>query len=199
MTPAGENILVILSSPSGAGKTTLTKKLQQKYNNFKISVSHTTRPPRSNEVDGVDYNFITKKKFEDLINDKEFYEYAKIFDNYYGTLKKNVDKILKKNDIIFDIDWQGTKQLSKFKALKLVKLYLITDSKSELKKRLLNRDQNTKEEIEKRFNSFDEDVKHWKDYDYIIINKNLEVCFKQIEKIITSYKKNLSSSFRKVQ
>ena len=199
MTPAGENILVILSSPSGAGKTTLTKKLQQKYNNFKISVSHTTRPPRSNEVDGVDYNFITKKKFEDLINDKEFYEYAKIFDNYYGTLKKNVDKILKKNDIIFDIDWQGTKQLSKFKELKLVKLYLITDSKSELKKRLLNRDQNTKEEVEKRFNSFDEDVKHWKDYDYIIINKNLEVCFKQIEKIITSYKKNLSSSFRKVQ
>ena len=199
MTPAGENILVILSSPSGAGKTTLTKKLQQKYSNFKISVSHTTRPPRSNELDGVDYNFITKKKFEDLINDKEFYEYAKIFDNYYGTLKKNVDKILKKNDIIFDIDWQGTKQLSKFKELKLVKLYLITDSKSELKKRLLNRDQNTKEEIEKRFNSFDEDVKHWKDYDYIIINKNLEVCFKQIEKIITSYKKNLSSSFRKVQ
>lgn len=199
MTPAGENIMVILSSPSGAGKTTLTKKLQQKYNNFKISVSHTTRPPRSNEVDGVDYIFITKKKFEDLINDKEFYEYAKIFDNYYGTLKKNVDKILKKNDIIFDIDWQGTKQLSKFKELKLVKLYLITDSKSELKKRLLNRDQNTKEEIEKRFNSFDEDVKHWKDYDYIIINKNLEVCFKQIEKIITSYKKNLSSSFRKVQ
>ena len=199
MTPAGENIMVILSSPSGAGKTTLTKKLQQKYNSFKISVSHTTRPPRSNEVDGVDYNFITKKKFEDLINDKEFYEYAKIFDNYYGTLKKNVDKILKKNDIIFDIDWQGTKQLSKFKELKLVKLYLITDSKSELKKRLLNRDQNTKEEIEKRFNSFDEDVKHWNDYDYIIINKNLEVCFKQIEKIITSYKKNLSSSFRKVQ
>ena len=199
MTPAGENIMVILSSPSGAGKTTLTKKLQQKYNNFKISVSHTTRPPRSNEVDGVDYNFITKKKFEDLINDKEFYEYAKIFDNYYKTLKKNVDKILKKNDIIFDIDWQGTKQLSKFKELKLVKLYLITDSKSELKKRLLNRDQNTKEEIEKRFNSFDEDVKHWNDYDYIIINKNLEVCFKQIEKIITSYKKNLSSSFRKVQ
>jgi guanylate kinase len=199
MTPAGENIMVILSSPSGAGKTTLTKKLQQKYSNFKISVSYTTRPPRSNELDGVDYNFITKKKFEDLINDNEFYEYAKIFDNYYGTLKKNVDKILKKNDIIFDIDWQGTKQLSKFKELKLVKLYLITDSKSELKKRLLNRDQNTKEEVEKRFNSFDEDVKHWKDYDYIIINKNLEVCFKQIEKIITSYKKNLSSSFRKVQ
>ena len=134
-----------------------------------------------------------------MINDKEFYEYAKIFDNYYGTLKKNVDKILKKNDIIFDIDWQGTKQLSKFKELKLVKLYLITDSKSELKKRLLNRDQNTKEEVEKRFNSFDEDVKHWKDYDYIIINKNLEVCFNQIEKIITSYKNNLSSSFRKVQ
>jgi len=194
-----ENIMVILSSPSGVGKTTLTKKIQQKYPNFKISVSHTTRTPRSNEVDGIDYHFVSHKEFKALINENKFYEYAKIFENYYGTLKKNVDKILKKNDIIFDIDWQGTKQLSKFKELKLVKLYLITDSKSELKKRLLNRDQNTKEEIEKRFNSFDEDVKHWKDYDYIIINKNLEVCFNQIEKIITSYKNNLSSSFRKVQ
>ena len=83
--------MVILSSPSGVGKTTLTKKIQQKYHNFKISVSHTTRPPRTNEVDGVDYNFVSKEKFQELINQKEFYEYAKIFGNYYGTLKKNVD------------------------------------------------------------------------------------------------------------
>ena len=188
MTPSGENIMVILSSPSGVGKTTLTKKLQQKYNNFKISVSHTTRPPRSNEVEGVDYYFVSKKKFKELISREKFYEYAKIFDNYYGTLKENVDRNLKNNDIIFDIDWQGTKQLSNFKKLNLIKIYLITNSKEELKKRLLKRDQNTKEEVNKRFKSFDEDVKHWNDYDFIIINKNLENCFKQIEKIILNYK-----------
>ena len=189
MTKVEENILVILSSPSGVGKTTLTKKIQQKYQSFKISVSHTTRPPRSNEVDGVDYHFTSKEKFEELIKTKKFYEYANIFENYYGTLKKNVDEIIKKNDILFDIDWQGTKQLSKFNKLKLIKIFLITSNKRELKKRLLKRDQNTTAEIDKRFNSFDEDVKHWKDYDYIIINENLEVCFKQIESII-EYNKN---------
>tara|TARA_B100000035_G_C20842229_1_gene483576 strand:- start:93 stop:674 length:582 start_codon:yes stop_codon:yes gene_type:complete len=192
MTKDGENILVILSSPSGVGKTTLTKKIQQKYQSFKISVSHTTRPPRSNEVDGVDYHFTTKKKFEELIKTNKFYEYAKIFENYYGTLKKDVDEIIKKNDILFDIDWQGTKQLSKFKHLKLIKIFLITSNKKELKNRLLKRNQNTTDEINKRFNSFDEDVKHWKDYDYIIINENLEACFKQIEIIIDNNKNQLS-------
>ncbi len=178
------NIMVILSSPSGVGKTTLTKKIQQKYQSFKISVSYTTRPPRSNEVDGVDYKFVKKEKFEQLIKENQFYEYAKIFENYYGTLKKNVDETLQKNDIIFDIDWQGTKQLSKFKNLNLIKIFLITENKEELKKRLMTRGQNTSEELEKRFNSFDEDIKYWNDYDYILINKNLDVCFKQIENII---------------
>jgi guanylate kinase len=190
MSHDNKNIMVILSSPSGVGKTTLTKKIQQKYNSFKISVSHTTRPPRSNEVEGVDYYFVSKKEFEKLIDNKEFYEYAKIFENYYGTLKKNVDETIKKYDIIFDIDWQGTKQLSKFENLKLVKIYLITSNKQELKKRLINRNQNTKNEIEKRFKSFDDDIKHWKDYDYILINKNLETCFKQIENIILKEKNN---------
>ena len=193
-----ENILLILSSPSGVGKTTLTKKIQQKYQNFKISVSHTTRIPRENEVDGVDYNFVTKKKFEDLIKENKFYEYAKIFQNYYGTLKSNVDNIIKKNDILFDIDWQGTKQLSKFKNLNLVKIYLTTENKKELKQRLIKRNQNSPEEVEKRFNSFDEDIKHWNDYDYIIINKNLEVCFKQIEKIIKSEKISQQISYNSV-
>ena len=191
MPLGGENIMVILSSPSGVGKTTLTKKIQQKYQSFKISVSHTTRSPRSNEVDGVDYFFVTHSKFENLIKKNEFYEHAKIFGNYYGTLKSNVDEMILKNDIIFDIDWQGTKQLSKYKNLKLIKIYLITN-KDELKKRLVKRNQNTSEEIEKRFNSFDENIKHWKDYDYIVINKNLEVCFKQIESIIMNEKKELS-------
>ena len=182
------NIMVVLSSPSGAGKTTITKKIQQKYNSFKISVSHTTRKPRSNEVDGVDYNFISQEKFKSLIKKGEFYEYAKIFDNYYGTLKKTVDQLIKKNDIIFDIDWQGTKQLSKFKELELIKIYLIPPNKNELKKRLIKRNQNSIQEVEKRFSAFDEDVKHWADYDYVIINKNLENCYQQIEKIISTYK-----------
>ena len=186
-----ENIMVILSSPSGVGKTTITKLIQQKYKNFKISVSHTTRAPRSNEVDGIDYHFTNHKKFERLINEKKFYEFAKIFENYYGTLKKNVDEIIINNDILFDIDWQGTKQLSKFKNLNLIKIYLITDDKEELKKRLIQRNQNTPEEVKKRFNSFDEDIKHWNDYDYIIINKNLEICFKQIESIIINSKKKV--------
>ncbi len=195
MNVDGENIMVILSSPSGVGKTTLTKKIQQKYHSFKISVSHTTRAARSNEVNGVDYYFVSQSEFETLIKEKKFYEYAKIFENFYGTLKKNVDKTIIKNDIIFDIDWQGTQQLSKFKNLKLIKIFLITENKDELKKRLLSRNQNTVAEVEKRFNAFDDDVKHWKDYDYIIINKNLDVCFKQIENIIINSKKNLSSLF----
>ena len=193
----GEKILVILSSPSGVGKTTLTKKIQQKYNNFKISVSHTTRLPRSNEVNGVDYYFVSELEFKKLIDKNSFYEYAKIYENYYGTLKDNVDKTLNQNDIIFDIDWQGTKQLSKFKNLKLIKIYLITHSKEELKKRLLSRDENTPKEIQKRFDSFDEDIRHWNDYDFIIINKNLEVCFKQIENIINNFKKKTSISSQK--
>ncbi len=184
----GENIMVILSSPSGVGKTTLTKKIQQKYQSFKISVSHTTRTPRSNEVDGVDYYFVTHEKFKKMINEKKFYEYAKIFDNFYGTLKENVDNTILKNDLIFDIDWQGTKQLSKFKNLKLIKIFLVTENKKELKQRLVKRNQNTKDEIQKRYKSFDEDVKHWSDYDYIVINKNLHNCFEQIEKIIRLYK-----------
>ena len=183
-----KNIMVILSSPSGVGKTTLTKKIQQKYKNFKISVSHTTRKPRSNEVSGVDYHFVSTNDFEKLISEKQFYEYAKIFGNFYGTSKQAVDQEIKKNDIIFDIDWQGTKQLSKFENLNLIKIFLITKDKKELKERLIKRNQNTKEEITKRFKSFDEDIKHWNDYDYIIINNNLDVCFNQIEKIIQSNK-----------
>ena len=109
MTP-DNNIMVVLSSPSGAGKTTITKKIQQKFNTFKISVSHTTRRPRPNEIDGIDYNFIDDKSFKEKIDSNFFYEYAKIFDNYYGTSKIIVNNLIKKNDIIFDIDWQGNQQ-----------------------------------------------------------------------------------------
>ena len=197
MTHGKKNIMLILSSPSGAGKTTITKKIQQKYHSFKISVSHTTRRPRSNEIDGIDYHFISQDKFKNLIKEDQFYEYAEIFDNYYGTLKKNVDELSKTNDIIFDIDWQGTKQLSKYKNLNLIKIYLIPPNKTELKDRLIKRNQNSSEEVKRRFNAFDEDIKHWKDYDYILINENLENCYKQIERIITSKKQEIISNFQK--
>jgi guanylate kinase len=199
MSHDNENIMIILSSPSGVGKTTITKKIQQKYPNIKISVSHTTRTPRSNELEGVDYNFVSHKEFKKLIIDNKFYEYAKIYGNYYGTLKKNVDDMVIKNDIIFDIDWQGTKQLSKFENLNLIKIYLIANNKEELKDRLIKRNQNTKDEIDKRFNSFDSDIKHWNDYDFIIINKNLEVCFKQIENIIFNFKEKKTTFFQTFQ
>lgn len=191
MNHDSKNIMVILSSPSGAGKTTITKKIQQKYQSFKISVSHTTRKPRPNEVDGVDYYFVSHEKFKKLISEGKFYEYAKIFDNHYGTLKENVDKMIKKNDIIFDIDWQGTQQLSKFKNLKLIKIYLIPPNKNELKQRLIKRNQDSPEEVERRFKAYDKDIQHWKDYDYIVINENIETCYKQIENII-SINKNKS-------
>ena len=199
MTHDKNNIMIVLSSPSGAGKTTITKKIQQKYNSFKISVSHTTRKPRPNEVDGVDYNFITKKEFVNLIEKGKFYEYAKIFDNYYGTLKETIDNMIIRNDIIFDIDWQGTQQLSKFQNLNLIKIYLIPPNKDELKNRLIKRNLDPLQEVEKRFLAFDEDVKHWKDYDYILINEKLDNCYKQIEEIISINKKELKTTFQIVQ
>ena len=199
MDKSVKNIMVILSSPSGAGKTTITKKIQQKYQSFKISVSHTTRKPRSNEVDGVDYNFISQEEFKKFINEDKFYEYAKIFNNYYGTLKKTVDDLLKKNDIIFDIDWQGTKQLSQFKNLNLIKIYIIPPNKEELKQRLIKRNLDPLNEVEKRFKAFDEDVLHWEDYDYVVINENLDNCYKQIEKIISVHKSKNTKFFQKIQ
>jgi guanylate kinase len=192
MTSSNGCITVILSSPSGAGKTTLTKKIQQKYQNFKISVSHTTRKPRSNEVEGIDYFFVTHKEFNKKILNNDFYEYAKIFDNFYGTSKESVNSLLKKkNDILFDIDWQGTQQLSKFKELDLIKIFLVPPNKKELKKRLIQRNQDKPEVILKRLKAYDDDIFHWSDYSHVIINDNLDHCFTQIEKIIMEKKNNL--------
>ena len=186
----GDCVMVILSSPSGAGKTTITKKLQQKYQNLKISVSHTTRKPRTNEVHGVDYFFVSKNEFEKLVVQKSFYVYAKIFNNYYGTSKKSVKDIIdKKYDILFDIDWQGTQQLSNFKELKLIKIFILPPNKEELKKRLVQRNQDNRKIVDQRLKCYDEDILHWSDYDYVILNDNLENCFKQIENIILSHKK----------
>ena len=191
MTTNNDGIMVILSSPSGAGKTTLTKKIQQKYQNIKISVSHTTRKPRSNEVEGIDYFFVSHEEFKKKILNNEFYEHAKIFDNFYGTSKNSVNILLKKkNDILFDVDWQGTQQLNKFKELKLIKIFLVPPNKQELEKRLVQRNQDIPEVIAKRLKAYEDDIFHWSDYDYVIINDNLDHCFKQIEKIIIEEKKN---------
>ena len=189
MKKNGDSIMVILSSPSGAGKTTISKKLQQKYQNFKISVSHTTRTPRPNEVDGIDYFFVSHDEFKKLIEKNEFYEYAEIFGNYYGTSKKSVlDLVKKKNDVLFDIDWQGTKQLSKFKELNLLKIFILPPSKEELRKRLIQRNQDKPHVVSERLNAYERDSAHKKDYDFVVINDNLEDCFREVEKIVISKK-----------
>ena len=177
---------IVLSSPSGAGKTTITKKLSQKYPNIKISISHTTRKPRPNEIDGVDYHFVSNDKFQKMINNKEFLEYAKVFKNFYGTTKSNILKELDKgNNVIFDIDWQGTNQIISQKLRnRLLTFFILPPSREELFKRLSNRDMKDKLIAEERMKQFDKDVLHWKDYDYVIINNNLEVCYKQISEYI---------------
>ena len=185
---------IVLSSPSGAGKTTITKKLSQKYPNLKISISHTTRKPRPNEIDGVDYHFVTREEFKKLIQKNNFYEHAKIFDNYYGTSKNSVNKLHQGNyDVVFDIDWQGTKQLSQFEELNLIKIFILPPDKKELKKRLINRNQDNNKIVEKRLKQYETDIQHWFDYDYVVINNDLESCFRQIEKIIENHKKEKMS------
>ena len=180
---------IVLSSPSGAGKTTITKKLSQKYPNIKVSISHTTRKPRPNEIDGVDYYFVDKLEFEKLIKENNFYEHAKIFDNYYGTSKKFVNKLHEqKYDVVFDIDWQGTKKLSQYKELNLIKIFILPPGKDELGKRLIKRNQDNNQIVEKRLKQYESDIQHWSDYDYVVINNDLESCFSQIEKIIENHK-----------
>ena len=177
--------MIILSSPSGAGKTTLVKLLSERKG-FLTSISHTTRTPRSNEVDGKDYHFVNNDKFQKMIKNKEFLEYAKVFKNFYGTTKSNIFKELEKgNNVIFDIDWQGTNQIISQKLRnRLLTFFILPPSREELFKRLSNRDMKDKLIAEERMKQFDKDVLHWKDYDYVIINNNLEVCYKQISEYI---------------
>ena len=183
-----ECVLLILSSPSGAGKTSLSKKIKEEIKNFEISISHTTRKPRNDEINGKDYHFISKEEFLKKINNNEFYEYAKIYDNYYGTSKKAVNDLLEKNkNIIFDIDWQGTQQLVKFSNLKFLKIFLLPPSKNELEKRLINRNKDNDKSLSKRLKAYEEDKLHWKEYDVVLVNKDLEICYSQLKKIIKNY------------
>ena len=177
--------MIILSSPSGAGKTTLVKLLS-KRKGFVTSISHTTRTPRSNEVDGKDYHFISNERFEKMIDNKEFLEFAKVFKNFYGTTKSNIfEELNKGNNVIFDIDWQGTNQIISQKLKnKLLTFFILPPSREELFKRLSNRDMKDKLIAEERMKQFDKDVLHWKDYNYVIINNDLEDCYKQISEYI---------------
>ena len=184
-------IIVILSSPSGAGKTTLVKKISSR-NNFKISISHTTRKPRINEKDGKHYYFVKDKEFKKLIKQKKFLEYAKVFKNYYGSLKENVvEKLEKSENVIFDIDWQGTQQIKNIKLkYKIITIFILPPSKEELFNRLLKRDKKDKKIASERMKQFKTDITHWKDYDYTVINDKIEKCYKQIISFIANQSKN---------
>ena len=185
MPPISEGIMVILSSPSGAGKTTLVKLLSERKG-FVTSISHTTRTPRSNELDGKDYHFVNDDKFKQMIKDGEFLEYAKVFKNFYGTTKLDIFNELRKgNNVIFDIDWQGTNQIISQKLKNnLITFFILPPSREELFKRLSNRDMKDKLIAEERMKQFDKDILHWKDYNYVIINNDLEVCYRQISNYI---------------
>ena len=183
-------IIVILSSPSGAGKTTLVKKISSR-NSYNISISHTTRKPRVNEKNGKDYFFINNKKFKNLIKKKKFLEHAKVFKNYYGSLKETVIENLEKGEnVIFDIDWQGTKQIKNKKLnYKIITIFILPPSKKELFKRLLKRDKKDKKIAGERMKQFKDDVLHWKDYDFTVINDKIEKCYRQIISYIKKQKK----------
>tara|TARA_B110000438_G_C15684603_1_gene593936 strand:+ start:43 stop:675 length:633 start_codon:yes stop_codon:yes gene_type:complete len=177
--------MIILSSPSGAGKTTLTKKLATNNRNFSLSISHTTRKPRPNEVNEKDYYFTNQEKFTSLIKSNSFYEHAKIFGHYYGTLKKPVLNFLSQGkDVLFDIDWQGTQQLKKIKKLSLLTFFILPPNKSILKERLYNRHKGQEKIIEQRMQKFNEETSHWNEYNYIVINDDLEECYSKILNII---------------
>mgnify|MGYP001215186857 CR=1 FL=1 len=185
-------MMFVLSSPSGAGKTTLTKKIVEHNKNFVISISHTTRKPRPSEVNGKDYHFVSEEEFNNLVKKNHFFEYANIFDNRYGTLKKPVmeSQSLGK-DVLFDIDWQGTQQLKKIENLSLVTIFILPPNIKVLKERLLNRHGGQEKLIEKRMNKFNEEVSHWNEYNYVVINDDLDKCYNSILDIITSEKRGI--------
>tara|TARA_B100000678_G_scaffold228207_1_gene196182 strand:- start:229 stop:858 length:630 start_codon:yes stop_codon:yes gene_type:complete len=180
-----DGIIIILSSPSGAGKTTLVKKISF-LNNFVISISHTTRIPRSNEVHGKDYFFITKEEFKKLIDNNELLEHAEVFKNFYGSSKQFVfDNLKKGKNVIFDIDWQGTEQIKQKKLnYKLITFFILPPSRKVLFDRLSNRDMKDKLIVEERMKQFDKDLLHWKKYNFVAINDDLETCYNQIVEII---------------
>ena len=193
-----DGIMVILSSPSGAGKTTLVKLLS-KDKNFHISTSHTTRKSRSSEVANKDYYFVNHKKFEALIKNEEFLEYAKVFNHLYGTTRTPViEKLEKGENVIFDIDWQGADQIKNKKLnYKLITFFILPPSKEVLFERLSNRDMKDKLIVEERMKEFSRDVLHWINYDYVIVNDNLDECYSKISNLIEAEINNGSKDYDK--
>ena len=181
MSSSQKGGMFIFSSPSGAGKTTLVKKII-KNKNFSVSISHTTRPPRPREKDGKDYFFTSKNNFKKLIKKKRFLEHAKVFDNYYGSSKNEVIKKLQKGkNVVFDIDWQGTRQIrNKNLNYKLLTIFILPPSKNELLKRLIKREKKNMKTVKKRMKGFKKDLSKWKEYDLVLVNDNLNDCYKKI-------------------
>ncbi|MDB9820979.1 guanylate kinase [Candidatus Pelagibacter sp.] len=193
-----DGIMVILSSPSGAGKTTLVKLLS-KNKNFHISTSHTTRKARSNEVVDKDYYFVNHEKFEALIKNEEFLEFAKVFNHLYGTTRTPViEKLEKGENVIFDIDWQGADQIKNKKLnYKLITFFILPPSKEILFDRLSNRDMKDKLIVDERMKEFSRDVLHWINYDYVIINDHLDECYSKIGNLIDAEINNGSKDYDK--
>ena len=191
-----DGVMIILSSPSGAGKTTLVKMLSE-VDNYEISISHTTRQPRPSEVPNQDYFFVDENEFNRLIKNEEFLEYAKVFNNFYGTTRTPViDKLNKEKNVLFDIDWQGADQIKNKKLdYKLITFFILPPSKEELFDRLSNRDMKDKLIVEERMKQFERDVLHWINYDYVVINDNLEKCFSKIKSLIDAEITNGSKDY----
>jgi guanylate kinase len=187
MPTSNDGIMVILSSPSGAGKTTLVN-LISKNNNFEISISHTTRKPRPNETSGKDYYFVSDQEFKRLVKNDEFLEYAKVFNNYYGTTRTPVINNLNKGkNVLFDIDWQGADQIkNKNLDFKLITFFILPPSKEILYERLSNRDMKDKLIAEERMKQFERDVLHWINYNYVVINDDLDTCYEKIQNLINA-------------
>ena len=196
MPTDNDGVMIVLSSPSGAGKTTLVNLLSKK-DNFEVSISHTTRQPRPNEVSDKDYYFVTEEKFKRLIKNEEFLEYAKVFNNYYGTTRTPViDRLNKGKNILFDIDWQGADQIKNKKLdYKLITFFILPPSKEVLFNRLSNRDMKDKLIVEERMKQFSHDVLHWINYDYVVINENLEKCYLKILNLIKAEINNGSKDY----
>ena len=184
MEISSNNFCIVLSSPSGAGKTSISKQLLTKDKKVSLSISCTTRPIRKGETNKKDYIFISNQKFEKLVNDNEFIEFANVFGHRYGTLRKTVNKFFKiKKDVLFDIDWQGYQQL-KQSGLEVVGIFILPPNKKELIKRLKNRGRDTKEEMKKRMNLVQDEISHYPEYDYVVINKDINLCVNQIQNIV---------------
>jgi len=196
MPTENDGVMVILSSPSGAGKTTLVNLLAKK-NNFEISISHTTRKPRPNELSGKDYYFVSDQEFKRLIKNEEFLEYAKVFNNYYGTTRTPViDNLNKGKNVLFDIDWQGADQIkNKNLDFKLITFFILPPSKQILYERLSNRDMKDKLIVEERMKQFERDVLHWINYNYVVINDDLDSCYDKIQNLISAETNNGSKDY----